>query len=56
MKAVIGTKTHFEELSYSAFCTLISNSPKLLQEVRSYVKYKTFSQEERTSPSTLTGN
>jgi hypothetical protein len=35
IKAVIVTKTHFEELPCSDFCTLISNSPKLLQEIRS---------------------
>jgi hypothetical protein len=56
IKAVIVTKTHFEELSCNDFCTLISNSPKLLQEIHSYTKYKTFAQEERTTPSTLTGN
>jgi hypothetical protein len=56
IKAVIVTKTHFQELSCNDFYTLISNNPKLLQEIRSFMMYKTFSQEKRTSPSTLTGN
>jgi hypothetical protein len=56
MKAVIVAKTHFEELSCNDFYTLISNNPKLLQEIRSSVKYKASAQEERTTPSTLTGN
>jgi uncharacterized protein YpiB (UPF0302 family) len=55
-KAVIVIKIHFEELSCNHTYTLISNSPKLLQEIRSSTKYKTSAQEERTSPSTLTGN
>jgi hypothetical protein len=50
------TKTHFEELSCNAFYTLISNNPKLLQEIRSSTMYKSSTQEERTTPSTLTGN
>jgi hypothetical protein len=52
----IVTKTHFEELLCYDFYTLISDIPKLLQEIRSSVKYKTSAQEERTAPSTLTGN
>jgi hypothetical protein len=56
IKAVIVTKTHFEELSRNDFYTLISNNPKLLQEVHSSTKYKTSIQEERTTPSMLTGN
>jgi hypothetical protein len=56
IKAVIVTKTHFEELSCNDFYTLISNNPKLLQEIRSSTKYKASAQEERTAPSTLTGN
>jgi hypothetical protein len=49
-------KTHFDELSCSDFYTLISNNPKLLQEIRSSTKYKTYAQEDRTTRSTLTGN
>jgi hypothetical protein len=56
IKAVIVTKTHFEELSCSAFYALISSIPKLLQEIRSCTKYKTSAEEARTVPSTLTGN
>jgi hypothetical protein len=56
IKEVILTKTHFEELSCNDFYTLISGNPKLLQEIRSSTKYKTSAQEERTTPSTLTGN
>jgi hypothetical protein len=56
IKAVIVTKTHFEEFSCNDFYTSISNSPKLLQEIRSSMKCKTSAQEERTTPSTLTGN
>jgi hypothetical protein len=55
IKGVIVTKTHFEELPCNDFCTLISNNPKLLQENPS-TKYKASAQEERTNPSTLTGN
>jgi hypothetical protein len=56
IKAVIVTKKHFEELSCNDFCNLISNNHKLLQEIRSSTKYKTSAQEERTTPSTITGN
>jgi hypothetical protein len=56
IKAAIVTKTRFEELSCNDFCTLISNNPKLLQKICSPAKYKTSAQEERTTPSTLTGN
>jgi hypothetical protein len=54
IKAVIVTKTYFEELSCNYFYTLISNYPKLFQEIRSSVKYKASAEEERTTPSTLT--
>jgi hypothetical protein len=56
IKAVIVTETHFEELPCNDFYTLISNNPKLLQEICSSTKYTTSAQEERTTPSTLTGN
>jgi hypothetical protein len=56
IKAVLITKTHLEELSCNDFYTLFSNSPKLLQEIRSSMKYKTSAQEERIIPATLTGN
>jgi hypothetical protein len=56
IKAVIVTKTHFEELPCNDFYTLISNNLKLLQEIRSSMKYKTSAQVERTAPSTSTGN
>jgi hypothetical protein len=56
IKAVTVPKTHYEELSCNNFYTLTSNNPKLLQEIRSSTKYKTSAQEERTTPSTLTGN
>jgi hypothetical protein len=56
IKALIVTKTHFEELSCNDFYTLISSNSKLLQEIRSSTKYKTSAQEERTTPSTLSGN
>jgi hypothetical protein len=56
IKEVLLTKTHFEELSCSDFYNLISNNPKLLQGIRSSMKYKTSAQEERTASSTLTGN
>jgi hypothetical protein len=51
MKAVKVTKTHFEEPSCNDFCTLISNNPKLLQEIRSSTKYKTSAQEEKKNNS-----
>jgi hypothetical protein len=41
IEAVIVTKTHFEELLCNDFQTLISNNPKLVQEIRSSTKYKT---------------
>jgi hypothetical protein len=56
IKAVIVTKTRFEELLCNDFCTLISKNPKLLQEICSSTKYKTSAQVERTTPSTLTGS
>jgi hypothetical protein len=56
IRAVTVTKTHFEELSCNDFCTLISDNPKLLQEILLSMKYKTSAQEERTTTSTLTGN
>jgi hypothetical protein len=55
IKAVTVTKTRFEELSCNVFYTLISNNPKLLQEILSSTKHTTSAQEERTIPSTLTG-
>jgi hypothetical protein len=55
IKAIIVAKTHFEELPCNDFYTLISNNPKLLQEIRSSTKYKTSAQEKRTT-STLTRN
>jgi hypothetical protein len=56
IKTVIVTKIHFEELSGNDFYTLISDNPKLFQEIRSSTKYKTSAREERTTPSTLTLN
>jgi hypothetical protein len=56
IKALIVTKTHFQELSCNDFYTLISNDPKFLQEIRSSTKDMTSAQEERTTPSTLTAN
>jgi hypothetical protein len=56
IKAVKVTKTHFEELSCNDLHTLISDNPKLLQEIRLSMKYKTSAQGERTTPSTLSGN
>jgi hypothetical protein len=56
INAVIVTKTHLAELPCNNFYTLISNNPKLLQEIRSSMKYKTSPQEERTTPSTSTAN
>jgi hypothetical protein len=56
IKAVIVTETHFEEISCNDFYTLISKNPKLLQEIRSSTKYKTPAQEEKTTPSALSGN
>jgi hypothetical protein len=53
---VIVTKTHFEEISCNDFHALISDNPKLRQEIRSSTKYMISAQEERTAPSTLTGN
>jgi hypothetical protein len=52
IKAATVTKTHFEKLSCNNFCTLISNNPKLLQEIHLPMKYKISAQEERTTPST----
>jgi hypothetical protein len=55
IKAVIVTKTDFEKIS-CGFYTLISHNPKLLKEIRSSKTYKISAQEERVTPSTLTGN
>jgi hypothetical protein len=55
IKAAIVT-THFEEISCNYFYTLISKNPKLLQEIRLSTNYKISAQEERTMPSTLTGD
>jgi hypothetical protein len=41
INTMIVTKTHFEELLCNDFYTLISNNPKLLQEICSSTKYKT---------------
>jgi hypothetical protein len=56
IKAITVTKTHSERHSCNDFYTLISNSPKSLQEIRSSTKSRTPTQDERTTPSTLTGN
>jgi hypothetical protein len=56
IKAVIVTETHFQELLCNDCYTLVSNNPKLLQEILSSMKYKTSAQEERVTPLTLTGN
>jgi hypothetical protein len=56
IKAVTVTKTHFEKLSCNDFYTFISNNPKLLLDIRSSTKYKTCAQEQRTTPSRVTGN
>jgi hypothetical protein len=56
IEAVIVTKTYFEEISCNDFYILISDSPKLFQEIRSFTKCKISAQEERTAPSALTGN
>jgi hypothetical protein len=53
---VIVTKTHFQELPCNDFYDLISNNPKLFQEIPSSTNYKTSAQEEQTTPSTLNGN
>jgi hypothetical protein len=56
MKTLIVTKPRFEEFSCNDFYDLISNNPKLLQEICSSTMYKISAQEERTTPSTSTGN
>jgi hypothetical protein len=56
VKAVVVTKTHFEELSFYDFYILTLNNPKLLQEIRSSTKYKISAQEERATPLQLTGS
>jgi hypothetical protein len=56
IEALTVTKTHLEELSFKDFYALISNNPKLLQEIRSSAMHKTCAQEDGTVPSTLTGN
>jgi hypothetical protein len=55
-KAVTVTKTYSQELPCNDFYTLISDNPKLLQEIRSSMKYKTSAQEEGITTSTLTRN
>jgi hypothetical protein len=56
INAVIVTKTHFEELPCNIFYTSISNNRRLLQEILSSTKHKTFAQKKRSTPSTLTVN
>jgi hypothetical protein len=48
-KAVVVTKTHSEEISCNDFHPLISNNPKLLQEIRSSTKYKTSAPREKNN-------
>jgi hypothetical protein len=52
IKAVIVTKTHFQDLSCSDFYTLILKKPKLLQEIRSSWKYGTSAHKEEPTAST----
>jgi hypothetical protein len=56
MKAVIVTKTHFQDLSCNDFHTLILKKPKLLQEIRLSRKYGTSAQKEEPTTSTSDGN
>jgi hypothetical protein len=56
IKAVIVTKTHFQDISCNDFCTLILNKPKLLQEIRSSRKYGISTQKEKPTTSTSDGN
>jgi hypothetical protein len=56
IKAVIMTKTHFQDLSCNDFYTLILKKPKLLQEVRSSRKYVTSAQKEEPTVSTSEEN
>jgi hypothetical protein len=56
VKAVIVTKTHFQDLSYNDLYTLILKKPKLLQEIRSSRKYGTSAQKEEPTTSTSDGN
>jgi hypothetical protein len=56
IKEVIVTKPHSEEHSCYDLYTLISNNPKLLQEILSSMKCKTSAQQKSTTRSTLTGN
>jgi hypothetical protein len=56
IKAVIVTKTHFEEPLCNSFYTLISYNPKVHLDICSSRKYNSSAQEESTSPSTFAGN
>jgi hypothetical protein len=56
IKAMIVIKSGFDELSWKHFYNLISNKPKLLQQILSPTRYETCAQEERTSTSRVTGN
>jgi hypothetical protein len=56
IKAMIVTKTHFQDLSCNNFCTLILKNPKLLQEIHSFWKYGTSAQKEEPAASTSDGN
>jgi hypothetical protein len=56
IKAVIVTKTHFQDLSCNDVYTLILKKPKLLQEIHSSWKYGTSAQKEEPTTSTSDGN
>jgi hypothetical protein len=56
IKAVIVTKTHFQDLSCNDFYTLILKKPKSLQEIRSSRKYRTSAQKEEPTTSTSDEN
>jgi hypothetical protein len=56
IKAVIVTKTHFQDLSCNDFYTLTLKKPKLLQEIHSSQKYRTSAQKEEPTTSTSDGN
>jgi hypothetical protein len=56
IKAVIVTKTHFQDLSCNDFYTLILNKPKLLQEICLSCKYGTSAQKEEPATSTSDRN
>jgi hypothetical protein len=56
IKAVIVTKTHFQDLSWNDFYPPILKTPKLLQEIRSSQTYGTSAQKEEPDTSTSDGN